>query len=256
MSGDAPSPSEERRWGALGAGEPYWAVCTEDRFRAGRMSDADRSDFFASGEGEVRETLGFIVRHLVPQFRPAISLDYGCGVGRLTLPIARASGRAIGVDISESMLREARANAQAQGVTNVVFQRPGEALALHTQDLDFVHSYIVFQHIEPATGLAITRRLLARLRPGGVGALHYTYARRASIARRVVHRLRRRVPGVNALVNLVQGRPASEPMIPVYEYDLESVLALIRGQGCQTAHLRLTDHGGHLGAMFVFVRPG
>lgn len=255
MSG-APSPSEERRWKVLGARDPYWAVCTEGRFRAERMSEADKREFFASGEREARDTFDFIARHLVPGFRPAVSLDYGCGVGRLTLPIARASGRAIGVDISESMLREARTNAQDQGVANVVFQRPADAFAVRDQDLDFVHSYIVFQHIEPAAGLAITRRLLARLRSGGVGALHYTYARRASVARRVVHRLRRRVPGMNAIVNLVQGRPVSEPMIPVYEYDLESVLALIRGEGCQTAHLRLTDHGGHLGAMFVFVRPG
>ena len=256
MSGDAPSPSEEKRWAVLGASDPYWAVCTEDRFRAGRMSDADRAEFFASGEREVRQTLDLVARHLVPAFRPAVSLDYGCGVGRLTLPIARASGRAIGVDISESMLREARANAQAQGVGNVAFQRPAEALAVRDQDLDFVHSYMVFQHIEPATGLGITRRLLARLRPGGVGALHYTYGRRAPFARRVVHRLRRRVPGVNAVVNLVQGRRLSEPMIPVYEYHLESVFALLSDMGCRTPHIRLTDHGGHLGAMFLFTRPG
>ena len=254
MSDDAPSSSEERRWGVLGASDPYWAVCTEERFRAGRMSDADRGDFFASGEREVRETLDFVARHLVPGFRPVVSLDYGCGVGRLTLPIARASGRAIGVDISEDMLREARANAQAQGVANVVFQRPADALAVRDQDLDFLHSYIVFQHIEPATGLAITRRLLARLRIGGVGALHYTYARRASLPRRIIHRLRRRVPGVNPLVNLVQGRRLSEPMIPVYEYHLESVFALLSDMGCRTPHVRLTDHGGHLGAMFVFSR--
>src|SRR5687767_3389031 len=177
--------SERDRWEELGSREPYWAVCTHERFRADSLSDRDRDDFFASGEQAVRETFELIERHLKTNFRPGLALDYGCGVGRLALPIARRSERAIGVDISEAMLVEARANARRQGVENVEFQLPEEALAAQGPDLDFIHSYIVFQHIEPRLGIDITRSLLRRLKPGGVGSLHYSFHRKASGVRKL-----------------------------------------------------------------------
>src|SRR5687768_4936060 len=113
MSSDA---RERSRWQELGTREPYWAVCTEERFRASTLSEADRIEFLASGEREVARTFELIDRHIAPGFRPGLSLDYGCGVGRLALPIARRSERAIGVDISDAMLVEARANALRQQV--------------------------------------------------------------------------------------------------------------------------------------------
>lgn len=94
--------------------------------------------------------------------------------------------------------------------------------------------------------------LVRRLVSGGVGALHFTYARRASVIRRVVHRLRRVIPGVNALVNVVQRRPPFEPLIPMHEYDLAVLFAWLGDHGCRHVHARLTDHGGHLGAMLLF----
>jgi SAM-dependent methyltransferase len=250
----SPSSEERSRWQDLGSREPYWAVCSEQRFRASALSEHDRAEFFASGEREVSQTFALITRHIRPEFRPALALDYGCGVGRLALPIARRSRNAIGVDISDAMLVEARANAERQGVKNVVFQRPEEALAVEASDLDLLHSYIVLQHIEPATGIAITRALLRRLRPGGIGCLHFTFRRDASALRRVSHVLRKRVPGFNAFVNLAQGKPLREPMIPVHEYDRDEVSDLFAQAHCQVVHEFNTDHAGLLGSVFLFVR--
>jgi SAM-dependent methyltransferase len=182
-------------------------------------------------------------------------VDFGCGVGRLTLPLARISGRVTGIDISQVMLDEARRNCDARGVTNVelvtseaYFSRAGEVGARP----DFVYSYIVFQHIPVRAGLWMADALVARLCPGGIGALHFTYARRAPLLRRVVNRLRRRVPGVNLLANVVQGRPLREPLIPMNTYDLGDLLTMLGSHGCSHVHARLTDHGGHLGAMLLF----
>jgi 2-polyprenyl-3-methyl-5-hydroxy-6-metoxy-1,4-benzoquinol methylase len=49
-------------------------------------------------------------------------LDIGCGTGRHAIELARRGYNVTGVDLSESMLNKARANAQAAGV-KVVFQR-------------------------------------------------------------------------------------------------------------------------------------
>ena len=242
--------SERGRWQELGSREPYWAVCTEERFRAGSLSEKDRDDFFASGEREVAAAFDLIERHVQKDFRPGLSLDYGCGVGRLALPIARRSESAIGVDISDAMLDEARLNAERQRVSNVAFQSPEEALSITVPDLDFLHSYIVFQHIEPAVGMEIARTLLRRLKSGGIGSLHFTFHRKASFVRRLSHVLRKRMIGFNAIVNWLQGKPLSEPMIPVHEYDRRALLQLFRDGGCEVVHSFETDHAGLVGSVF------
>ena len=244
--------SERDRWRSLGHAEPYWAVLTDDRFRSNRMSPADRDDFFASGEREVAQTFRLIDEYFQRGFRPARALDYGCGVGRLALPIARRSGHVIGVDISDDMLREARANATAALVANVEFQAPEDALATREPDLDFVHSFIVFQHIEPSTGMEISRRLLRRLKPGGVAVLHYTYLRQASRVRHLTHALRRRLSIVNAAINVWKGRPPAEPMIPLFEYDLTALLLMVTETTADPVLMVPTDHAGLRGVVLAF----
>jgi|SRR6185503_2418794 len=246
--------SERKRWTDLAAEHPFWTVLAEPRYRGDRIGAEDIREFFATGQREITHTLSRVRRLVDPDFHPGVSVDYGSGVGRLTLPIARESGRAIGVDLSEPMLRESRSNAEKQGVTNVEFVHADEFLSADDTKyrLDFVHSYIVLQHIHPRIGLSITDTLLRRLNVGGVAALHYTYARRASMLRRIVHPLRWRIPPLNVLANIIQRRPTFEPMIPMHEYDMVALFALFQKHGASEIHAELTDQGGHLGAMFIF----
>lgn len=246
---------DRTRWEQL-ARDPYYAVLNEDGFRRDRAADDARARFDRSGEEDVAETLAEIRELIDPHFRPSRALDFGCGVGRLTVPLARACDHVIGVDISPRMLEEARRNCEASGVDNVALATSEAffAAAPAAPNLEFVHSYIVFQHIPPRAGLWLAESLVRRLVPGGVGALHFTYDRRASGARRIIHRLRRAVPGVNLLANLVQHRPLREPLIPMYRYPLGALFALLGDCGCQRVHARLTDHGGHLGVMLLFRR--
>jgi SAM-dependent methyltransferase len=178
----------------------------------------------------------------------------------LVIPLARRSRRVTGVDISQTMLDEARRNCEALDLANVDFALSDAFLASRPaggpgSGIDFAHSFIVLQHISPRDGERILDHFLTVLRPGGVGALHFTYERRASLLRKAVHRLRRWVPGVNAAVNLVQRRPVFEPQIPMYEYDVGRLLTRLTQRGCSAAHLLLTDHGGHLGAVILFRVP-
>lgn len=229
----------------------------EPRFRADRMDAADRDAFFASGEAAVDHTFATIRRVLRPDFRPLRSLDFGCGVGRLTIPLASRSAEVVGVDVSPTMLQEAEQNCARLGLVNARLVHSDEFWsAPHGASLpfDFVHSFIVFQHIPPMRGLRLTDRILELLAPGGIGALHYTYGRRASILRKTVNRLRRWIPPVNAAVNIVQGKPFFEPQVPMFEYDLEALFDCFERHGCREMHLELTDHGGHLGAMILFVK--
>ncbi|HET7187960.1 MAG TPA: methyltransferase domain-containing protein [Gemmatimonadaceae bacterium] len=247
---------ERARWERL-ARDPYYAVLNEDGFRQDRAADDAMARFDRSGERDVADTLAEIRRVIDPAFSPSRALDFGCGVGRLTIPLARECGHVTGVDISQTMLDEARRNCEARQVRNVTLVTSGAFFSgppPAAPTLDFIHSYIVFQHIPPRLGVWLADSLVGRLASGGIGALHFTYARRASTTRRIVHQLRRTIPGVNLLANVVQHRPLREPLIPMYRYDLADLFAMLRDRGCTHVHARLTDHGGHLGAMLLFQR--
>lgn len=96
-------------------------------------------------------------------------LDIGCGAGTDLLLAARRvgpSGRAIGIDMTETMRDRARASAVAAGLTNVEV-RPGDATTLPLPDasVDVVISNGVL-NLVPEKDKAFTeiRRVL---RPGG-----------------------------------------------------------------------------------------
>jgi SAM-dependent methyltransferase len=239
-------------WRRHGRTDPYYGVLNTDAFRGEQLDRPARDAFFASGEADVARTLDAIRRHVAPGFRPTRALDFGCGVGRLVIPLARVAEEVVGVDVAPEMIAEAQRNCAAFGVANARFALSDPRLSAVDGTFDLVHSYIVFQHIPPAQGEPILHALLERLRAGGVGALHFTYARRAPWWRRTVHWLRRSVPPTNAAVNLLQGRPAGAPMFPMYEYRLDRLLDALRDHGCASIHARLTDHGGHLGAVLSF----
>jgi ubiquinone/menaquinone biosynthesis C-methylase UbiE len=92
--------------------------------------------------------------------------DIGCGTGTLTFELARFARRVIGVDLSEEMLRRARAVAAERVLRNVEFRR-GDALDLplasHSVDAAFC---VMVLHFLPEPERAVAG--LCRIaRPGG-----------------------------------------------------------------------------------------
>ncbi len=111
----------------------------------------------------------YLLPHLVDGQRV---LDVGCGPGTLTVDLARhvgPTGEVVGVDLSESVIAEASAYAEAEQATTVTF-RTGDfrALDLPEGSFDVVHAHQVLQHLrDPVGALAAMRRLT---RPGGIVA--------------------------------------------------------------------------------------
>lgn len=244
--------NSDAAWERYGRADPYFGVVAHDRFHGERLDEDARAEFFRSGEEHIRSVLETVHRRIDPTFMPTRALDFGCGVGRLILPLSHACTRVVGADVSDSMLREARRNCEARSITNVELVRSDDRLSAVTGDFDFIHSFIVFQHIPPERGVVILRAMMDRLVDGGVGVLHFTYARRAPALRRLVHRMRKSVPLVNGIVNIVQGRSFLYPMMQMNHYSLNRVFSVLDESGCGGAYARFTDHGGHLGAILFF----
>lgn len=239
-------------WERYGKEDPYFGVCNDQKYRAEALNEGARDEFFRSGAEHIESVIRTVKLHVDPGFSPRRSLDFGCGVGRLLIPLSRISEQSVGVDVSEAMLAEADKNCRLFGITNVQLASSDDRLSRVHGTFDFIHSVIVFQHIPPAHGAAILRELMRRLERNGVGAIHVTYGRNASALRKAIHWMRKYLPLANSAANLAQGRPLFYPMMQMNSYDLETVFGIIQGAGCSEIHVQLTDHGGHLGAMLFF----
>ena len=171
MSEGQPDRSTDIAWEQWGRRDPYFGVITLPQFRRDQMTEEARREFFRSGEVHVQFVLDYVRHFIDANFKPDAVLDFGCGVGRTLLPFAATAGRATGLDVSPSMLQEARRNCDAQGRQNVQLLLSDDQLSAVTGDFDLIHSCIVFQHIPIARGRAIFAQLLRFLRPGGIAVL-------------------------------------------------------------------------------------
>jgi ubiquinone/menaquinone biosynthesis C-methylase UbiE len=95
-------------------------------------------------------------------------LDAGCARGTITLGLARktAPGQVIGIDIEDTQFRNAREQAQCEGL-NVEF-RKASAYELSFEDgsFDAVFSHALLEHLsDPAAAILELRRVL---KPGGL----------------------------------------------------------------------------------------
>src|ERR1700722_16390190 len=169
--------STDIAWEEWGRRDPYFGVITDPKFRSGRIDGDAKREFLASGESHVHGVLSTIRKHIDPAFAPRTVLDFGCGVGRLLVPFAKITEDVVGLDVSTSMLQEARRNCDAQQLHNVRLLRSDDALSTLTGPFDLIHSCIVFQHIPVERGRVSFAKLLQHLRPGGVGALQLTYSK-------------------------------------------------------------------------------
>jgi ubiquinone/menaquinone biosynthesis C-methylase UbiE len=242
----------DREWEAFGKSDPYFGVLTHARFRAAATDSAARDEFFSLGEKHVEHFLSIIKENLDPTFAPHRALDFGCGVGRITIPLARYVGQVVALDVSDSMLMEAKRNCVQAGIQNVTLLKSDDRLTKLSGSFDFLHSFIVFQHIPRQRGEAILNEMLRHLADNGVGALHFTYASRASQWRRVLGRVRATVPYVQNFVNLAKGRSFRYPHMQMNDYKVNQLLLLLQQHGCHRVHIRFSDHGGYLGIVLFF----
>jgi SAM-dependent methyltransferase len=237
-------------WERLGAVDPYFGVITDPRFHRANLTNALRDEFFASGRVHVAHVYDVIRRHVSPGFAPRRVLDFGCGVGRLLIPFAATADTVVGTDVSPSMLAEAERNCRERGV-DVRLVRSDDTLSGLDDTFDLVHSFIVFQHIPVARGMAILDRLLERIAPGGVGALHFLYGFDTTVGR-IGRLLKTWLPGSRYLINAARGRALTTPVMQMNPYDLETIFTRIHARGARSTYVEHTNHGGALGAHLFF----
>ncbi len=200
------------------------------------------SEFFATGENDVRATLTTI-RSQLGAFNPKSALDFGCGPGRQLIPIARESGDAYGVDVSDRMLALARGHIADAGVNAAV----GKDFPDRT--FDWVNSSIVIQHIPPRRGYDILRKLWQILNPDGVISVHLTIYHDGGGTAELIRDLARYSYDGEQLVNYVDASEAAVGSMSMYDYDLSRVFSVFDFPDRQPIHLVKTIHGASHGVI-------
>jgi SAM-dependent methyltransferase len=205
------TPSE---WEELARRDPYFPVLTNEGIR-------DEA-FLESGEADIALLIPAIAAMRGREVPLTSVLDFGCGAGRLTIPLARRAVRVVACDIAPSILEHARKNVREAGLSNVTFVETREL----TGAFDFICSLLVFQHIPPAEGYNIIRALLGLLNPGGVAALQLTLEPAGGGLRRLARMRHKR--GVRRVLPHRMQMPS---WMPVNAYDERVVMRDVAAAG-------------------------
>jgi SAM-dependent methyltransferase len=98
----------------------------------------------------------------------SLVLEAGCGVGSQTISLCRRSPDAqiVSIDVSENSLAEARARAEAEGVTNARFLR-ADIFALPFEACSFDHVFVCFVLEHLSNPIEAVTALMRCLKPGG-----------------------------------------------------------------------------------------
>lgn len=160
-----------REWRKFGETQPHWSVLVQDEYRTDNIqNNIDR--FYQSGQNDIAHTLNVIGRAGLDAGHFGKAMDFGCGVGRLTLALASRADHVVGVDISPPHVAIARARAKETGAGNVEFTTIGAVEDLDLfHDFDLIISLIVLQHNPPPVIAVLIEKLLLALAPGGIAIL-------------------------------------------------------------------------------------
>jgi len=153
-------------WAKVGRAEPYWSMGAGEKFLSSRWND-NQNEFYKSGNSDRDLVVALLrrvgrtpddVRHVV---------EFGCGVGRSTIPLARTFAKVSGLDFSPSHLDLARRYASAEGLNNVDFLLTAPDDIMPVRGYDVWYSYAVLPHNPPPVVAAILREAFQRLEPLG-----------------------------------------------------------------------------------------
>lgn len=253
----------DEAWEAWGKQDPYFGVITDPKFRKSNLDTATKDAFFLSGEHHIAYVKRAIHAHLGADFSPKRMLDFGCGVARLVIPFAAVSEQVVGLDVSPSMLAEARKNCDERALSNVTLALADDELSGLEGNFDFIHSVLVFQHIPVERGRAIFKRLLTRLSPGGIGMIDFTYGKDlfgdsfgAPPPPKPTSFLGETLKGISAITGIGENKPQSDdPEMLMHPYNLSEIFFILQEAGVANLHAQFLDHGGEHAAFLMFRMP-
>ena len=155
-----------REWEELGSSQPVWSVLSREPYKNVQRDTVPQS-FYISGEREAKRLVGALRRNgIAPPFTRAV--EYGCGLGRVSIPLSRFCRHLDAYDISGSHIELAKRHAAETKVENILFHQVETPSDRPETGYDLYYSCLVFQHNPPPVILRLIRNALEGLAPDGV----------------------------------------------------------------------------------------
>jgi 2-polyprenyl-3-methyl-5-hydroxy-6-metoxy-1,4-benzoquinol methylase len=227
--------STDEVWNAFGRDDPYFGVLSQKEYSRENLNPASLEGFFRSGEAKIAEVMSLIEQSGIA-LRMRRALDFGCGVGRLVIPLANRFTEVVGIDVSEGMLAECRKNIAHRQLQNVVLSR-----GIPNLEFDLVHSALVFQHINSARGSNIILDCWSRIAPGGLLAVQLPIRFTGNRTTWYLRQLRNAVPILQIPYNLLSGSRWNRPGVQMNIYDLSFLSAKLLERGAKQIVLMRQD---------------
>ncbi|MCP4714214.1 MAG: class I SAM-dependent methyltransferase [Deltaproteobacteria bacterium] len=153
--------------------EPFFTVLTDQKFLAKNLSDEHLKDFYQSGRHYIDTVLQNLLKKAGQPLTGGRCFDFGCGLGRIAFALAPHFNSVTGCDISETILDWGRKALAQLRIDNVTLCRSEEQLVEFGYDqFDFVHSYLVFQHMPPPLIRHYLTETVKLIKPAGTAMLH------------------------------------------------------------------------------------
>jgi cyclopropane fatty-acyl-phospholipid synthase-like methyltransferase len=242
----------DKVWEDLGKNDPYFGVLTFDKYRKENFSESDKEEFIQSGYEHINVVFEKVRLHIDKDFKLNEALDFGCGVGRLVIPLSNFAQHVDGIDVSDSMLTEARRNCLERNIQNVDFLLADDELKNINKKYSFIHSFIVFQHIPTSRGKMIFKHLLNSLEDGGIGVVHFTYGNNRTQLRKLVPLVKAYIPFAANLISLLKGDGLSSAQMQMNNYNLNEILFELQHNGITNSFIEFTNHRNHFGVILYF----
>lgn len=153
-------------WSHLGITRPHHSVLTSESFLPESL-EGNIDVFWKSGEEEAKQVDMMLKRHGF-DFKGKTCVEYGCGVGRVTMGLAHGFSEVNAYDISANHLSIAAKRAKSLEVTNIKFHLCAQDMLRKLQPCDFFYSRIVFQHNPPPVIAKLVENALTSLKDGGI----------------------------------------------------------------------------------------
>lgn len=154
-------------WERIGRQAPHWSVLVGDRFSPQNI-EANLEAFFASALLDEQIIRACLAR---AGFKPSdfkTCVEFGCGVGRLTIRLAALFQSVKAIDISAPHLELAENYCKKLNLSKVEFAQAGAEDLMPACGFDFWFSRLVLQHNPPPISLAVLRRAFQALSVGGI----------------------------------------------------------------------------------------
>jgi len=151
-------------WAELGTKDPLWAVATRNDKREGKW---EPEEFLQTGERDAARYHDLLKRNAGSPAEFDHILDFGCGVGRMSLAWSRRARRVTGVDISLGMIAKGQEFAKNTPNVELGLNEARDLRSFDDNRFDLVFSHICLQHIPWELTAGYLREFARICRSGG-----------------------------------------------------------------------------------------